>query len=125
MKPSWQIRLTSFPLDPGERQATSNPEDNMILLRLLPAHSATSQGDSVMEKLATRRSLVDERVPETQRSRFRLHRQRLAGVKGELTAGKRFLRNLRVFLTDCWLDVVTIIIIIACAGGVSLVPVHC
>ena len=72
-----------------------------------------------MEKSTTYASRL-LRTPETQRSRFRMHRERLTAIKREPQAGKRFLNSLRVFFTDCWLDIVTIVIIIACAGGVSL-----
>jgi hypothetical protein len=57
--------------------------------------------------------------PESQRSRFRYHLQTIRTSRGGAQTWKGAVKDLKIFFTDCWLDIVTLLVIVATAAGVS------
>ena len=63
-----------------------------------------------------------EQVPEDPKERWRRHFRYTLSIREEKNVAGRFWRNLKVFLLDCWLDIVTVLITIAVAAAVCSFP---
>lgn len=60
----------------------------------------------------------DDQIPEDPKERWRRHFRYTLSIREEKNVGKRFFQNLKVFLLDCWLDIITVLITIAVAAAV-------
>jgi hypothetical protein len=60
----------------------------------------------------------DEQVPEDPKERWKRHFRYTLSIREEKHVFKGFFQNLRVFLLDCWLDIITVLITIAVAAAV-------
>lgn len=60
----------------------------------------------------------DEQVPEDPKERWKRHFRYTLSIREEKHVFKRFFQNLKVFLLDCWLDIITVLITIAVAAAV-------
>ena len=65
------------------------------------------------------REREQEQIPEDPKERWRRHWRYTLSIREEKHVFKRFIQNLKVFLLDCWLDIVTVLITIAVAAAVS------
>lgn len=58
-------------------------------------------------------------VPEEPKERWRRHFRYTLSIREEKNIVRRFFTNLRVFLLDCWFDILSVLITIAVAAAVS------
>ena len=62
-------------------------------------------------------------VPEDPKERWRRHFRYTLSIREEKNVFKRFFQNLKIFLLDCWLDIITVLITIAVAAAVRSSPI--
>jgi membrane-associated phospholipid phosphatase len=61
---------------------------------------------------------MDQLRPEDPKERWRRHFRRTISIREEKHVFRRFFSNLKIFLLDCWFDIVCILITCAIAGSV-------
>lgn len=60
-----------------------------------------------------------QQTPEDPKERWRRHFRYTLSIRDEKNVVRRFFANLKVFLLDCWFDILTVLITIAVAAAVS------